>query len=212
MAKCLMPLPGSTARLAPSLNHKPTRQGTQNSLRCIEADKGKRPRNPTVIPLELLSEFHFAFLIRNPRKAIPSLYECSTPPKCVATGWHGFKVTDVGYRELRVFFDYLLETGRIGPGSDNGICLVDADDLLACPEEIVQSFCTFVGLDFEPRSLYWGTEKNQQRAQEMFQKLEPFHQAALQSTSLRRSCPVGYRLHPPPESLPNLTLFEKGDN
>lgn len=157
MAKCLMPLPGEAPGLAPSLNPQENKAGNGTA---IPGEQRNFP-NPTVIPDELLSEFHFAFLIRNPRSAIPSLYECSTPPKCFTTGWHGFKPSDAGYKELRRIFDYLLGIGQIGPSSDNDICLIDADDLLAHPEETIESFCSSVGITFDCNSLYWGAEKDQ---------------------------------------------------
>jgi hypothetical protein len=176
-----MPLPGETPCLAPSLHSQ--KSGTQKEA-AVPGEQCRFP-NPTVIPRKLLSQFHFTFLIRNPRKAIPSLYECSIPPKCFMTGWHGFKPSDAGYKELRRIFDYLIGIGQIGPSSGNEICLVDAEDLLAYPEEIVKSFCLSVGITFDSRSLYWGAEKDQQRAQHIFKNWAPFHEAALQSISLK---------------------------
>jgi hypothetical protein len=36
--------------------------------------------NPTVVPSEILKQFHFVFLIRHPRHGIPSHYHCTIPP------------------------------------------------------------------------------------------------------------------------------------
>lgn len=190
MAKCLFPLHGETPYLAPSLSSQENwvRNGTAaNREQC-------NLRNPSVIPRELLSEFHFTFLIRNPRQSIPSLYECSIPPKSFATGWHGFKSSDAGYKELRRLFDYLLCTRQIGPSSGNEICVVDAEDLLAHPEETIERFCSSVGITFDRGSLQWGTEKDQQRARDLFKNWAPFHDVALQSTSLKAQPSVCHQM------------------
>jgi hypothetical protein len=181
MAKCLMPLHGETPCLAPSLSSQENEAWNGTS---VLREQGKF-RNPTVIPRELLSKFSFAFLIRNPRQSIPSLYQCSIPPKSFTTGWHGFKSSDAGYKELRRLFDYLICIKQIGPGSGNKICIVDAEDLLAHPEETVERFCSSVGVTFDRGSLQWGTEKDQQRAKDLFKNWAPFHDVALQSTSLK---------------------------
>src|SRR6218665_3503179 len=68
-----------------------------------------RVNNPTVLPLSILKRFQFAFLIRNPRKAVPSYYRCCIPPLHEMTGFKYFMPNEAGYRELRVLFEYLLE-------------------------------------------------------------------------------------------------------
>lgn len=184
-----MPLHGETSNIAPSLSSPENKTWKGTAVLGEEREVG----NPTVIPRELLSDFHFTFLIRSPRWSIPSLYECSVPPKSFATGWHGFNSADAGYKELRIMFDYLIHIRQIGPGSDNALCLVDAEDLLAHPEETVERFCSLAGLPFDRSSLQWGTEKDQQRAKESFQKYGPFHEVALQTTSLKAQPPVSHR-------------------
>ena len=183
-----MPLHGETPCLAPSLSSQENEawNGT-----AVLREQGKF-RNPTVIPRELLSKFNFAFLIRNPRQSIPSLYQCSIPPKSFTTGWHGFKSSDAGYKELRRLFDYLICIKQIGPSSGNKICVVDAEDLLAHPEETVERFCSSVGVTFDRGSLQWGTEKDQQRAKDLFKTWAPFHDVALQSTSFKPQSSVSH--------------------
>ncbi|KAE8324043.1 P-loop containing nucleoside triphosphate hydrolase protein [Aspergillus sergii] len=180
MAKCLMPLPGGDPRIAPSLQYEQRTINRMDSLQNHTAIP-----NPTVIPPDILSGFHYTFLIRNPRQSIPSLYQCSIPPKSHITGWNGFKATDAGYAELRILFDYLVQVQIIGPGTGNDICIVDADDLLADPEGVVEEYCCSVGIPYDPQSLHWGAEKDQQRARDIFQNWIPFHDAALKSTSLK---------------------------
>ncbi|EGE05953.1 hypothetical protein TEQG_04960 [Trichophyton equinum CBS 127.97] len=71
--------------------------------------------NPTVIPQELLSKFHFAFLIRDPHYSIPSYYRCTIPPLDDVTGFYEFYENESGYDELRRFFDYLRKIQFVGP-------------------------------------------------------------------------------------------------
>lgn len=192
MAKCLMELDRVEPWIVPSLRHPGTLANPAKGVLPIErlSRDGIQPNNPTVIPLEFLSGFHYTFLIRNPTRSIPSLYECSTPPKSSTTGWHGFKASDAGYKEMRRLFDYLRRIEQIGPNTGNEICVIDAEDLLAYPEEIVKRFCASIGLPFDREMLRWDTEKDQQRAQDAFKNWAPFHEAVLKSTSLVAEAPA----------------------
>ncbi|KAI8943960.1 hypothetical protein F4801DRAFT_585969 [Xylaria longipes] len=191
MGKCLMPLLGNGPCIVPSLCqcvHNSGNTGLQDDTTAIDddsSDDGYIVPNPTVVPLGLLSGFHFTFLIRNPRRSIPSLWECSTPPRSLVTGWHGFKAEDAGYQDMRRLFDYLVRVGIMGPGTDNEICVVDADDLLTYPEDVVGQFCDSVGVQFDRGMLRWDTECDQKRAQDAFKNWAPFHDAVLKSTSLK---------------------------
>lgn len=147
--------------------------------------------NPTVIPPELLLGFQYAFLIRDPRLSIPSLYECTRPPKSCMTGWHGFKEEDAGYKELRRLFDYLVDVGHIGGcNADDPTCIVNAADLLEDPEQIMQRFCESVGITYDRRMLRWDSEEDHKRAENAFKNWAPFHDAVLKSTSLLARLPV----------------------
>ncbi|KAL9125604.1 MAG: hypothetical protein Q9217_005215 [Psora testacea] len=101
------------------------------------------------------------------------------------TGWHGFKAEDAGYKKLRRLFDYLTSIGHIGSNSNSEICIVDAEDLLAYPEEIAEKFCASVDIPYDHGMLRWDTEEDQQRAQDAFKNWAPFHDAVLKSTSLK---------------------------
>jgi hypothetical protein len=189
MGKCLLPLKGETPWIVPSLRPWVGDSGDMALQSNITAsddggEDGCIVPNPTVVPLELLSGFHFTFLIRNPRSSIPSLWQCSTPPKSLLTGWHGFKAEDAGYKDMRRLFDYLVRVGLIGPGTGNEICVVDTDDLLTHPEDVVSQFCASIGVSFDPGMLRWDSDSDQKRAQEAFKNWAPFHDAVLKSTSL----------------------------
>lgn len=69
--------------------------------------------NPTLIPTSLLMQFHWTFLIRHPRKAIPSYYRCTIPPLSRKTGFDEFMPSEAGYVELRRLFEFLHAKGYI---------------------------------------------------------------------------------------------------
>lgn len=65
------------------------------------------------------------------------------------------------------------------------ICVVDADDLLDNPYEMVEAYCGTVGLKYTPEMLHWEDEENQKKAKEAFEKWRGFHEDAIDSTELR---------------------------
>ncbi|KAK4176097.1 P-loop containing nucleoside triphosphate hydrolase protein [Triangularia setosa] len=168
--------------------------------------------NPTVLPLSLLRKFHFTFLIRHPRRAIPSYYRCTIPPLSSKTGFHNFMPSEAGYDELRRLFDYLLSQGLLlSPpssssqqqqqqqqqtnGTTNGhkhdgkgavkITVIDADDLLDHPAGIIKRYCEDVGIDYDPKMLKWDNDEQHMRAKEAFEKWNGFHDDAIGSTELK---------------------------
>ena len=170
-----------------------------------------------MVPRELLEQFQWTFLIRDPHSSIPSWYRCTIPPLDEVTGFSDFYPNEAGYVELRKMFDFLRETGQVGPavsGKNNfeangvnggpvkskanntDICVVDADDLLDNPEGIVRGFCEAVGLDFSTRMLNWDNEEDQRIAEDAFEKWKGFHEDALESKDLKPrkhvSCPSLY--------------------
>jgi len=153
--------------------------------------------NPTVVPREILEKFHFTFLIRHPKYAIPSYYRCCIPPLVERTGFTPFMPCEAGYVELRRLFDYCKDTGLVGPavtGQESEgtgkadqpeICVIDADDLLDDPEGIMRKYCQSVGLQFRPDMLEWNSEEDHEFAREQFEKWDGFHDDAINSTDLR---------------------------
>ncbi|KAL1963660.1 hypothetical protein VTN77DRAFT_7981 [Rasamsonia byssochlamydoides] len=173
--------------------------------------------NPTVVPTELLSQFHFTFLIRDPHYSIPSYYRCTIPPLDKVTGFYEFYPSEAGYDEVRRVFDYLRKVGLVRPriatdgvdkdashrnglngSSTNGgyhgktqgveICVVDADDLLDNPAGMIEAFCKSVGLKYEPGMLNWDTEEDHTLAKQAFEKWKGFHDDAIQSKGLTARC------------------------
>lgn len=119
------------------------------------------------------------------------------------TKWLEFSPDDTGYRELRLFFDFLKNIGQIGPKvrgdttdidkekspaeADGGveICLVDADDLLDKPEKVTQLYCASVGLSYDPAMLSWDNSENRHKAAAQFERFPGFHDEAIKSSSLK---------------------------
>ncbi|KAE8389917.1 hypothetical protein BDV23DRAFT_156391 [Aspergillus alliaceus] len=173
-------------------------------------DTEPEPGNPTVMPKELLSKFHFAFLIRDPHFSVPSYYRCTIPPLDEVTGFYYYDPAEAGYDEVRRTFDYLRGVHLIGPhiatkeqDADeidnklkpvvNGIgeahesaeiCVVDADDMLDKPGPMIEAFCRSVGIRYDPSMLEWDDEAEQQHVCEAFEKWRGFHNDAIESKGL----------------------------
>ncbi|KAH7144008.1 P-loop containing nucleoside triphosphate hydrolase protein [Dactylonectria macrodidyma] len=137
--------------------------------------------NPTVLPLEVLKQFQFTFLIRHPRRAIPSYYRCTVPPLDEVTGFYHFMPNEAGYEELVTLFDFLLENGIV---NKDQLVVVDADDLLDNPEKTIRLYCEKTGIDFKPEMLDWN-ESDKSHASNAFEKWNGFHNDAIKSTSLK---------------------------
>ncbi|KAH6693992.1 P-loop containing nucleoside triphosphate hydrolase protein [Plectosphaerella plurivora] len=137
--------------------------------------------NPTVLPLDILRRFQYTFLIRHPRRSIPSYFRCTVPPINEVTGFENFDPEEAGYDELRRFFDLCLAEGLVDP---NNLVVIDADDLLDNPEGILRAYCERVGLDFNENMLNWSPEDTA-FAQDKFAKWNGWHDDALRSENLR---------------------------
>ena len=87
----------------------------------------------------LLDLFTHSFLIRDPAKTLTSMHD----------KWPEFHAKEVGFPEQRALFDRVVATtGRIPP-------VIDSDDLLARPVEIVRAWCAAVGLPCIEAALSW---------------------------------------------------------
>jgi hypothetical protein len=139
------------------------------------------PGNPTTIPLDVLRKFHFTFLIRHPRRAIPSYYRCTIPPLDKVTGFDHFMPNEAGYEELVRFFDYLIEQGIV---DRDHLTVLDADDMLDNPEGTIRAYCDRTGIDFKPEMLVW-TQEDTDFAKCQFEKWNGFHDDAIKSSSLQ---------------------------
>lgn len=142
---------------------------------------GDEAGNPTVLPLSVLKQFTFTFLIRHPRRSVPSYWRCCVPPQNEITGFTHFMPNEAGYLELRRLFDYLLEQGII---DRNQVVVVDADDMLDNPEPTIKDYCQRTGIDFTPEMLIWNDE-DKEHCVERFEKWAGWHDDAIESDKLR---------------------------
>ncbi|KAK6069636.1 hypothetical protein SCUP234_10549 [Seiridium cupressi] len=234
MAQYLIAPDGASTSIAPSLcdnktsgqvngaSHAVNGETTNGTTKNITNGHTKgvgtdEPGNPTVLPLDVLKKYHFTFLIRHPRRGIPSYYRCTIPPLDDVTGFKYFMQNEAGYAELRVLFDFLKKQGLVGPrmaegaeaptnGHTNGInghvnghtnghtnghsnnevtiTVIDADDLLDNPQEIVKAFCKETNIPYTPDMLNWDNPEDQQHVEEAFAKWIGFHNDAIKSKNL----------------------------
>ncbi|KAH7360715.1 hypothetical protein BKA65DRAFT_390745 [Rhexocercosporidium sp. MPI-PUGE-AT-0058] len=213
----LVPPEGKPATIAPSLGGRTIKKGvgTNGEINGVANgytngtnghtnghtrapypyDTAAEPGNPTVVPAEILKQFHFTFLIRHPRHSIPSYFRCTIPPLDEITGFYNFMPAEAGYDELRRVFDFLAKDKQVGPAlagkhadlknGEVSITVVDADDLLDNPQGIIEAYCKEVGIDYTPEMLNWDTEDDHKRAKAAFEKWKGFHEDAINSTSLK---------------------------
>ncbi|NET01944.1 MAG: sulfotransferase family protein [Sphaerospermopsis sp. SIO1G1] len=86
-----------------------------------------------------LSHFNHSFLIRDPAKALPSLF----------AGWPDFSLSETAYAELYQLFEATKAfLGKVPP-------VIDSDDLVQKPEATVKAYCDAVGIKFMPQALKW---------------------------------------------------------
>jgi hypothetical protein len=218
IAHYLVPPEGKHATIAPSLGGKTIKKGVGTNGETNSVINGytnghangytngdhkapypygtaAEPGNPTVVPTDMLKQFHFTFLIRHPRYSIPSYYRCTIPPLDGVTGFYDFMPSEAGYDELRRVFDFLCKQKQVGPAvagkhgelkiEEVSITVVDADDLLDDPEGIIETYCKEVGIEYDPEMLNWYTEEDHKRAKAAFEKWKGFHDDAINSTSLK---------------------------
>ena len=228
----LVPPNGAPPSIAPSMARKERGIGTfeprsDNAGNAVEhSPKTDATQhgfgNPTVVPSDILGQFHFTFLIRHPRHSIPSYYRCTVPPLDEITGWYTFMPSEAGYVELRRVFDYLRAVGLVGPqiasqdicvaentkGSANevDICVIDADELLDDPAGIVSAYCKSVGIEYHEQMLSWDSEEDQKHAKHAFEKWAGFHEDALNSRDLKPRKEVSTLQLYPMWKIPSLPL------
>lgn len=142
---------------------------------------GDETGNPTVIPVDILKRFHFTFLIRHPRRSIPSYYRTTIPPLREVTGWEYFMPNEAGYEEMVRLLKFLLDNGLV---DKEQLTIVDADDLLDNPEKTIRQYCDRIGIDFCPEMLEWTDEDNAYAA-DCFAKWNGFHEDAIASSKLK---------------------------
>ena len=101
------------------------------------------PTGPGDAEVPFLDAFNHSFLIRDPAKALTSMYG----------QWTDFTLDETGFTEQRELFDLLTQrTGSPPP-------VIDADDMLDDPHGVTAAWCEAVGIDYKPEALEWDTGK-----------------------------------------------------
>lgn len=117
------------------------------------------------------------------------------------TGRTFFLPEDVGWAQLRKFFDYARAVGLVdetanrangskpalnGEAITTNLCVIDANDLLRDPTGTLKAYCAHVGLQFSADMLEWDSTANRKKAQEKFEVFEAFHEEVLRSKTLEK--------------------------
>lgn len=88
---------------------------------------------------EFLDHFQHTFLIRDPAKALASMYD----------QWDEFTMDEASFEDLHAMFDLVVDRyGEIPP-------VIDSDDLLEDTPGIVKAYCEAAEIDFIPEALEW---------------------------------------------------------
>lgn len=130
-------------------------RASDTSVKSVPSYGPVEPSNPTLIPTEALLDpsIVHTFLIRTPAKACPSYHRLCYPG--APTDFEFYDPEEAGYRELRLLFDFLRSKGR-------DPLILDAEDLLANPQDTMRKWCETVEVEFDPAMLEWkvGTQEH----------------------------------------------------
>ena len=98
---------------------------------------------------EFFQDAKHSFLIRNPKKSIPSQYRASENPEIQDSGWNYFDPQEAGFQELFEMYSFVKDNLDANP------VVVDADDLLESPKQIMKEYCDRVGIKYEEHMTTW---------------------------------------------------------
>lgn len=98
---------------------------------------------------EVFQDAKHSFLIRNPKKAIPSQYRVSENAEIQDSGWNYFDPQEAGFQELFEMYSFVKDNLDANP------VVVDADDLLESPKQIMKEYCDRVGIKYEEHMTTW---------------------------------------------------------
>lgn len=95
---------------------------------------------------DFVAGFVHSFLIRDPAKVLPSMYD----------RWPDFTIDEVGFAAQRALFDRVTERDGFPPP------VIDADDVLDDAAAVTRAWCDAVGIPFMASALEWepGLEGN----------------------------------------------------
>jgi len=108
------------------------------------------------------------FLIRHPAEAIASHYALHP----------GLQRDEIGFAWLAEIYDAVAAATGVLP------VVIDADELIAAPEETVQAYCHAVGIPFMPQALSWRPGMHQ-----AWERTSRWHEMASRTTGFVRTEP-----------------------
>lgn len=100
-----------------------------------------------------------AFLIRNPKEAVPSWYKLALSPE---TGFDYFDPEELGIHELRTLYDFVASNSSVQP------LLIDSQDMIKNSHKVLALLCSRAGISFKDEMLDW--ESSASQAKELFSK------------------------------------------
>ncbi|MCP5015853.1 MAG: hypothetical protein GY938_11390 [Ketobacter sp.] len=124
------------------------------------------------IDTSVLDKFTNTFIIRDPMECIPSLYRMSQ--KLFEAG---FDPQEIGYHQLWKLYEIVFKE------LEQPAIIVDSTDLRQKPKELLEAYCTAIGIAFEEKMLHW-----EPREVPVWDKWEEWHTEAQNND----------RFYPPP--------------
>ena len=112
---------------------------------------------PDKVPDNVLKSAANSFIIRNPSKAIKSLHRV-TLWNFEDSVWDRIVVDELGFKEQWLWYN------KIANELKQPVLVIDADDLMAKPREILIKYCEFVGLEFNEKMLDWSGDQGKEDA------------------------------------------------
>lgn len=125
---------------------------------------------------ETFDRFHHTFLVRDPRRAIPSLYRLSVDT--AQTGWDHFDPVEAGFTQA---LELYRRAKRNNPDS---VEVIDAQKLLDDPASVLRRYCAKTGLIYGDDMLSWSAEKPP-----TWGTWAPWHKRAMSSTGFEQRPP-----------------------
>ena len=98
---------------------------------------------------EWFSDAKHSFLIRDPKKAILSHYRILQNQEVRADGYVALEPNENGFRQLHEMYQFVKEK------LDSNPVIVDADDLLDSPKQIMKAYCERVGMKYKDHMTSW---------------------------------------------------------
>ena len=106
---------------------------------------------PDIIPKEILQSSYHTFIIRNPEKAIKSVYR-QTLCDFEESVWSHIVPEELGFKEQWLMFELITKDLKMEA------MVIDADDLMKAPKQVLESYCSFVGLQYSQCMLDWSKD------------------------------------------------------